>query len=388
MLRLPTDIQFEITGACNLRCRHCYRFDTENMPAVEEIREEDKIRLIQKLIDAQVYSLVITGGEPFVQPDITIRAVEMTRKAGMSVSINTNLLLLTPEIVLTLKKLELNSILISCPASDPRVYRQITRGGDYRRFRRNLELWLASGIPCLVNMVATKDNFSFIRSTAMEMADLGVKKFAVTPASLNVEHPDLEGLLSGSQIISLLEDLRWCSESLGLAVDVLEVLPKCFLPAWCWEKKYAFMRRSCQAGRMSVSISNLGNVRPCSHNPVSFGNLFEESLETIWGKMSKYRDDSIPAVCQKCPAISSCNGGCRMNALAMTGSLSELDRLATGPIQLPNEKQEEIALRDDSLLSFKGKLKWRKEIGNEYSIASKKSRRNIIVVNEEMFKFV
>jgi hypothetical protein len=61
---------------------------------------------------------------------------------------------------------------------------------------------------------------------------------------------------------------------------------------------------------------------------------------------------------------------------------------STGPIELPGKGRKEVILREDSLLRFKGKLRWRKETGNEYSIASKRNHHNIVVVNEEMFKFV
>jgi hypothetical protein len=77
-----------------------------------------------------------------------------------------------------------------------------------------------------------------------------------------------------------------------------------------------------------------------------------------------------------------------MNALAMTGSLKEMDCLAVGPVELPGKKQKEFVVREGSRLRFKGRLRWRKETGNEYSIASKSNHHNIVVVNEEMFKFV
>jgi radical SAM protein with 4Fe4S-binding SPASM domain len=305
----------------------------------------------------------------------------------MFVSINTNLLLLTPEIVTKLKELEINSLLVSCPASDPRIYRQITRCGDYSRLCSKLKLLLNSGISCMVNMVVTPTNHSFIRSTAVDMSKLGIKRFAATPASLNVEYPDYQELLSEQQTITLLEDLRWCADNLGLEVDVLEPMPKCFFPSWCWGKNYAFTKRVCQAGRMSVSISNIGDVRPCSHNPVSYGNLFQETLEEIWAKMNIYQENSVPAVCKCCPVVSSCNGACRTNALAATGLLNKPDRFTVGHINWPPGKPTEITISGDSVVHFKGTLRWRQEDKN-YSISSKSNVGNLIVVNKEMFRFV
>ncbi len=387
MLRLPTHVQLEITDICNLRCKHCYRFDTSSMPKSNDLEDEDVMLLVQKMVDAKIYSLVITGGEPLARPNLAVNAVKAAKNAGMFVSINTNLLLLTPELALDFKESGIDSFLVSCPASDPDVYRHITRCGDYNRLREKIKLLSEVGISCMINMVVTPVNREFIKTTASDMRDLGVKRFAATPAGLNVEHPNLEELLSGHQTISLLDDLRWCADNLKLEVDILEPLPKCFLPSWCWEKDYSFTKRSCQAGRMSVSISNVGDVRPCSHNPNVYGNIFHETLSGIWGKMVSYRNDVVPDICKCCSTVSSCNGACRTNSLASFGLLNKQDRLTIGPISLPPKREVKTDINDYSVVHFNGKLRWRREDKN-YSISSKNGGGNLIVVNEEMFHFV
>ncbi|MFA4831607.1 MAG: radical SAM protein [Patescibacteria group bacterium] len=388
MLRLPAYAQLEMTDICNLRCKHCYLFNTDEMPKSSDLTDGNLDELVQKIVDAKVYSLVITGGEPLVRSTATLRALSKATEAGITTSINTNLLLLTPALISELKRLKVGSLLVSCPASNREVYRQMTRGGDYRRFESCLKLLLEADISCLINMVVTKTNFHLIRDTATDMARLGVKRLSVTPASLNVGHPDYEGLLDKSQILNLLEDLKWCDEELGLKVDMVEPLPKCFYPDWCWKKNYAFMGRACQAGRMSVSISNTGNVRPCSHNPLIYGNLFHESLESIWNKMGMYRSDVIPNDCKNCPTVSSCNGACRTNALATTGSLAEPDRLMIGHINPPKKERKKINIEDHSFISFKGKLRWREETNGCYSMTSKLNNSNLTVVNGELFRFI
>ena len=387
MLLLPTHVQLEVTDKCNLRCRHCYRLDTDQIPESKDLDDEGINRLVQQIIDAKVYSLVITGGEPLIRPEVVINAVKRAREVGMFVSVNTNLLLLTPEIAASLKKSDVSSLLVSCPSSNTDVYKQVTRCGDYNRLLPKLKLLMDFGISCMVNMVVTPTNCNFIRSTAADMAQLGIKRFAATPASLNVEYPNNKELLSAQQTLDLLEDLRWCSDNLGLHVDILEPMPKCFFPKWCWEKDYAFTKRVCQAGRMSVSISNSGEVRPCSHNPISYGNLFQRTMEEIWSDMSSYRDNSVPNICKSCPSVTSCNGACRTNSLATLSSLNKPDRLMTGHIESTVKKQKQLFFNNDVIIHFKGKLRWRKE-GEYYSISSKISGSNIVIVNKAMFDFV
>ncbi len=388
MYRLPTDVQLEITDKCNLRCRHCYHFDTDEMPVSKDLSDETTIALAKQLIDAPVYSLVVTGGEPLLRPKVLLDIVRLAKDKGLFVSVNTNLIHATSELLSALRQLDLNSFLVSCPSSDPDTYRHITRCGNYAAFRSKLTLLMEYEISCMVNMVVTPENREQVRSTATDLARLGVKRFAATPASLNVEYPDPKMLLSKTQILTLLEDLDWCAENLGVEVDVLEAFPKCFLPAWAWEKKRPFTRRSCQAGRMSASISNTGDVRPCSHNPNVYGNIRTESLGSIWDRMSEYRNNVIPKPCHTCPAVAACNGSCRTNALALTGSIAETDRLMVGHIFLPKAALSPLVLASDAVVSFCGKLRWRKEIADEFSITTKTNHRNLLIVNHETLEFV
>lgn len=386
MLQLPAFVQLEITDLCNLRCNHCYHFDTDKMPITNDLIDDKIMELVQKLVNAQIYSLVITGGEPFTRPITTIKVLEEAKRVGIFVSINTNLLLITPSIIEDLKKNRVDSLLVSCPASDCDLYNKITRCGKYEKLKSNLKLVIENDISCMVNMVVTPSNCQFIRSTASDMFDLGVKRFAATPASLNVEHPCKKDLLNREQMYSLLEDLKWCNDELGLFVDILEPMPKCFFPEWCWEKDYAFTKRSCQAGKMSMSVSNVGDVRPCSHNPLVFGNLFKEDLGDIWLKMNKCCNNFIPDFCAHCQNVINCNGGCRTNALALGKSIKGADRFAIRHMPLLNLRKNAY-LEKKSLLIFNGELRWRKEFDN-YSVSSKKSGYNLVIVNEEMFLFI
>ncbi len=387
MLQLPAHIQLELTDTCNLRCSYCYHFDTDEMPKSVDLNNDKILQLVQKLVKAKIYSLVITGGEPLTRSLITTKIVQIAKKAGIFVSINTNLLLFTSDIAKQLKQAKLDSILVSCPASNEIIYKKMTSYGNYKQLRSKLILLVDSGISFMVNMVVTSLNHRFIKSTATDMARLGVKRFAATPVSLNVEHPNYQELLNKQQTITLLEDLRWCTDKLGLKVDILEPLPKCVLPNWCWEKEYAFTKRTCQAGRMSVSISNTGDVRPCSHNPNIYGNLFKETLKNIWTKMDIYRNGVVPTACKHCPTVSSCNGACRTNSLAITGSLDKPDRFMVGPINLLPKQKNKIFIGNNQIIHFKGRLRWRPEFKN-YSISSKNNGGNLMVVNKEMFNFV
>lgn len=61
-----------------------------------------------------------------------------------------------------------------------------------------------------------------------------------------------------------------------------------------WALSYSF-KMCCPAGKEKVAVTTFGDVVGCSINPIAFGNICNESLQTIWrrmGKFSQYRKDS------------------------------------------------------------------------------------------------
>jgi len=44
----------------------------------------------------------------------------------------------------------------------------------------------------------------------------------------------------------------------------------------------------CFAGRRWMHVASDGEVMPCSYTPLSFGNICENSLESIWKRMGKH----------------------------------------------------------------------------------------------------
>src|ERR671917_984130 len=91
---LPTELQVEVTGACNLRCRMCL---VRYAPAVGRkegaLAYEDFLALVDEL--PELRKLTLQGlGEPLLSPHL----VDMVRHAaerGVEVGFNTNGTLLT-----------------------------------------------------------------------------------------------------------------------------------------------------------------------------------------------------------------------------------------------------------------------------------------------------
>ena len=370
-LSLPLTAQLEVTDFCNHRCIHCYNLDSEikNRP-MRQVDDETVLKCAQKLVENKIFGVIVTGGEPLIKKELTKQVISLLKEHGIRVSLNSNLTLFDDDFIDFLKEKKVG-VLTSCPSGIPSSFTKLVGVDNYKKFETNLKKLVTARVRFTVNMVVTKENLHEIRPTAEKMKALGCKSFAATPMGLNVEYPRLDLLLSVGEVRQVIADLLWIEKNLGMKVDVLEALPKCVFPESVLMEKHAFLNRKCQAGRTVIAVSCNGDVRPCAHNPFSYGNLLEEDLRDIWQKMSDWRSPQyVPELCLDCTWLNRCNGGCRTSAKAFNGDWSKNDMWCTGKLTVspPNNDSQTIELKPDTRLQFTSKLHARKEDDEAYVI--------------------
>lgn len=389
-LSAPLSAQFEVVESCNHRCLHCYNLDSDisNRPTVI-IPDNTVLACAQKLIDSGIFAVVITGGEPLVKKSLTKKVISLFRENNVKVSLNTNLTLIDEEFIAFLKK-EKIGILTSCPSAIPTSFERLVGVNNYERFESNIKRALEAGLGLTVNMVVTKDNREEVRTTAQKMKELGVSSFAATPMSLNMEYPRLDLLLSTQEVRSVIDDLLWAEKELGLRVDVLEALPKCLFPETILSENHSFLKRKCQAGRTTMAVSCNGDVRPCTHNPKSYGNILKEDLHGIWARMSDWRSlQYVPDECKECLWIHRCNGGCRTNAKAFSGEWDARDTWSTGPLRTfpPKGHGKPIEFNENTIFKVNDELRFREEYDHIYVVYNIKGN-DYVMVNDVFYDFI
>ncbi|MDP2586932.1 MAG: radical SAM protein [Candidatus Komeilibacteria bacterium] len=382
---IPALVQWELTERCNYRCQHCYRLDTTGAPGpAQELSDGQMWQIARKLIENRLFFVTLTGGEPLVRKNLAVDLCRFLTENGVRVSLNTNLLLMDE---VSFGKFQLRGLLISCPSANPVLYRLVTGNGDYRRFERKLKFVLSSAAHCTVNMVVNRLNLGDIRATALKLAKLGVKSFAATPVSLNPRAPRPDLLLSLEELRGVLEDLIWVNQELGLEVDVMEALPKCAIPVRAFELKLPFIGRSCFAGKRNGTISPAGEVRPCGHNPNSFGNILKEEVSDIWERLGNWRENTgnHHRNCLACDIQSSCDGGCRFSGHPQDPSAVTVQKyLEVSPAS--NRCSAQILFTPQTIVRPYRQILARRE-GDNWLLCSN-SPRNLLTVNQDLYGFI
>lgn len=316
-LRGPVSVQLEITEACNLDCVHCYNHwrDKSQSTSLHHLDEIGLKTIIDSITKVGASSVTLTGGEPLLFPDLLSTAITRLIANGIYVGLNTNLTLMTEKTAIDLKNAGLNHILVSVLCSNEKIHDELTnREGSWRKTMEGIKIARKHGFRVSSNMVLVKKNKPYLRQTAELMKELGVTSFCATKASPALNSRNFEELiLSREELKESLDELIKIKSKLGIKVDVLECYPLCLIGD---VTKYSvFARHSCTAGVTTCTIGPSGGVRPCSHADMVYGNVFKESLSSIWEKMEDWRSGQyIPDECHKCQFVERCSGGCRMEA--------------------------------------------------------------------------
>lgn len=83
----PARVEWELTGACDLACRHC-RVETMPAPATDELRTEECEGVLDALAAAgdPLPHVMFTGGDPMLRPDL-VHLVRHASARGLEVSL-------------------------------------------------------------------------------------------------------------------------------------------------------------------------------------------------------------------------------------------------------------------------------------------------------------
>lgn len=153
---IPMSGHFELTGRCNLRCRHCYGlFNTRK----DTLSTEQVVRILDDLRDCGTLGLVLTGGELFFRKDM-LDILRHLYEQKFIVRINSNGTLIDEAVVSAMQGLaNIYRIHISLYSSEPEIHDQITNApGSYDKTLRALQLLQAAGFDVRINCSVMKSN--------------------------------------------------------------------------------------------------------------------------------------------------------------------------------------------------------------------------------------
>lgn len=145
-------LRLAVTDKCNLRCRYCMPEEGISfLPKDHLLSKDELIRVCRMLSDQGVTKVRITGGEPFVRPDM----MEILSKISpwfKSINLTTNATLIGDHLE-ALQHLNLGSLNISLDSLNPLSFLAITKRDMFDKVWSNIEKAYDLGIHVKLNMV-------------------------------------------------------------------------------------------------------------------------------------------------------------------------------------------------------------------------------------------
>lgn len=375
----PLMIVWNITGRCNLRCKHCYQDAgvlSKGLP--EELTREEKIKVMEEIAKSNIPTFAFAGGEPLMDP-VFWELAEIGKKAGLYMSINTNGTMITEQVAERLKDIGFAYYGVSLDGSTAEVHDNF-RGvkGSFEKALRGIKNLIKAGEAdkvCISYTVAREN--SILKNEIPKMIKLrdhlGIRKVVLynyIPCGRGGFENDLtaeereklfeffyDDLKSGKEtLLSTAPQFgRYCKQMYEAGKGDVSVIGHFSSGNIEKLKNLVELIGGCGAGRAYISLQPDGKITPCVFMPeLVVGNIKKngeikiEHLIDVWdnskiiNRLRKRREYSVNYGCKG--KYASVCGGCAARAYAYFG-----DVLAPDPGCILNKKKQEESFKKQNV---------------------------------------
>lgn len=320
----PMSLLAEMTHRCPLACPYC-----SNPLKLERKSQELSTgtwrRVLKEAAELGILQVHFSGGEPMVRPDLP-ELVSYAQSLNLYTNLITSGVFLTDEAMAVLDKAGLDHVQLSFQDVLPEEADKLS---GYKNVQpRKLEAAKRirnAGLPLTLNFVLHKGNIERMPAMFALARELG----AIRVEMANTQYygwalQNRKALLpSRAQLEEAQKIVDAEAAKGGLAIDYVT-------PDY-----YADRPKPCMGGwgRRFLNVSPSGRVLPCHAAEtipgLVFDNVEDKSLKEIWENGQAFNmfrgTDWMPEPCVSCDRKEIDWGGCRCQALALTGKAGNTD---------------------------------------------------------------
>ena len=307
---MPFSGTFELTPVCNMDCKMCYvRLSRQTQEKIAPLADAERwLKLAQEAKNAGMLYLLLTGGEPFLHPQIR-QIMEGLHQMGLLISVNSNGTMIGEDTVAWLKNcppVRLNISLYG--ASDDTYARLCGNPHGFTQVTQAIRLLTEAGIAVKLNVSLTPHNaadlpamveFAHANGLAVQVATYmfpPVRRDATAVGRNDRFSPEEAAYYMAYADYLTLGAERFASQTMPTLSDADES---------CAEVGDGIR---CRAGKCSFWVNWQGHITPCGMFPVEnspcvFTTPFGEAWEQVKASADCVR---LPAACTDCAAKDTC----------------------------------------------------------------------------------
>ena len=316
----PIGLLAELTHRCPLQCPYCSN-PLELVRARDELPAEVWCRVLDEAAALGVLQVHLSGGEPTLHAGLEA-IVGRCRALGLYSNLITAGVLLDARRIEALAAAGLDHVQLSVQDVDPANADRIGghRGGHARQLR-GPRMVRAAGLPLTLNAVVHRQNLDRLEAVIELAVELGAHR-------LEVAHTQYYGWALVNRA-ALMPSRAQIERASAVVADAARRLKGRLVIDYVVPDYYARRPKPCLGGwgRQMLAVTPSGAVMPCHAAAtipgLAFATVREKPLAWIWAESEAFRrfrgTDWLPEPCRSCERREIDFGGCRCQALALTG---------------------------------------------------------------------
>lgn len=311
--------QFELTSRCNERCRHCY------LPGSRDFHDMETdlvMSILDQLAEMGTLKVTFSGGECLLHPDF-IPILKHARENDFSISILSNITLLTDEIISALKDANIDLLQASVYSMNPQEHDYITQlPGSHAKTIQSLERLIAANVPVQISCPTMRKTYGSYKAVLEWAYSHGIKGYTdyIMMARIDQSTDNLANRLTLDETESLLRDI------INYDIEYRTILDANPEPVTVNPDEHI-----CGAGVDSMCVAANGEFYPCSgFQGWPLGNAHDLTVAEVWNdsealkKLRAVKWKDFPQ-CITCEAKPYC-AMCMVRNLNETGSIFEVSK--------------------------------------------------------------
>jgi PqqA peptide cyclase len=322
----PLAILAELTHRCPLQCPYCSN-PLELVAARNELSTEAWQKLIDEAAALGILQIHFSGGEPGVRRDLET-LVRHAAQAGLYSNLITSGMALDRQRLTALAEAGLDHVQLSFQDSDGPTAERIAHSRGAQARKLTFAGWVReAGLPLTVNAVVHRQNLDRLP----EMIELALNLGA---GRIEIAHVQYYGwaLLNRRALMPTRAQLE---QATRIAEEARQSLAGRLVIDYVPPDYYARRPKACMGGwgRQFINISPDGRALPChaaeTITDLEFDRVTERPLAEIWASSYAFQrfrgTEWMPEPCQSCDRREIDWGGCRCQAMALTGRADKTD---------------------------------------------------------------
>ena len=273
----PITLQFELTGACNLKCKHCYNRSGDKDWIKYTCMTAQKWKKLAKDIvaDGGIFQCIISGGEPLLLGDDLFEIMDILHDDGTSFVVITNAMLLNKEKAKRFAKYRYFWFQISIDGATAELHDEFrgVKGSWDKAVKGAMEI-SNNGIPLVIAHSVTPKTLPYLDDMVKLAYKIGAGSIMIgeiLPSGRAIANADI--LLNHEQRNYLYEKINELNQKYVGRIKVERSM-----------NISSSMERYMAQPNSGGIIRPNGDFRLDCMAPFTIGNVLEESIRLIWDK--------------------------------------------------------------------------------------------------------